>query len=67
MHESVRRNAQEGALRGYNPTKPGRPSHHPLKAGLGCGYVVNLWNRSGNVHTKWIEQTFLPRFLRGRT
>ena len=23
--------------------------------------------RSGNVHTKWIEQTFLPRFLRGRT
>ena len=21
--------------------------------------------RSGNVHTKWIEQTFLPRFLRG--
>lgn len=23
--------------------------------------------RSGNTHTKWIEQTFLPRFLRGRT
>ena len=23
--------------------------------------------RSGNVHTKWIEQAFLPRFLRGRT
>ena len=22
--------------------------------------------RSGNVHTKWIEQSFLPRFLRGR-
>jgi acetyl-CoA carboxylase biotin carboxylase subunit len=21
--------------------------------------------RSGNVHTKWIEQSFLPRFLRG--
>ncbi len=42
---------QEGARKGYNPTKPGRPSHHPLKAGLGCGYVVNLWNRSGNTHT----------------
>ena len=23
--------------------------------------------RSGNVHTKWIEHTFLPRFLRGHT
>ena len=23
--------------------------------------------RTGNTHTKWIEQTFLPRFLRGRT
>ncbi len=23
--------------------------------------------RAGTVHTKWIEQTFLPRFLRGRT
>jgi len=39
---------QEGAKRGYNPKKPGRPSHHPLMAFLGCGYVVNLWNRAGN-------------------
>ena len=23
---------QEGSLRGYNPKKPGRPSHHPLMA-----------------------------------
>lgn len=43
--------AQEGARRGYNPKKPGRPSHHPLKAGLGSGYVVNLWNRRGDTHT----------------
>lgn len=42
---------QEGAKKGYNPNKPGRPSHHPLKASVGRGYVVNLWNRSGNVHT----------------
>ena len=42
---------QEGARKGYNPKKPGRPSHHPLKAGLGCGYVVNLWNRRGDSHT----------------
>ena len=31
--------------------KAGRPSHHPRKALLGCGYVVNLWNRSGNTHS----------------
>ena len=43
--------AQEGARKGYNPKKPGRPSHHPLKAGLGSGYVVNLWNRRGDAHT----------------
>lgn len=43
--------AQEGARKGYNPKKPGRPSHHPLKAGLGSGYVVNLWNRRGDTHT----------------
>lgn len=42
---------QEGARKGYNPKKPGRPSHHPLKAGLGSGYVVNLWNRRGDTHT----------------
>ena len=43
--------SQEGARKGYNPKKPGRPSHHPLKAGLGSGYVVNLWNRRGDTHT----------------
>ena len=40
---------QEGAERGYNPTKRGRPSHHPLLAFLnGSKIVLNLWNRSGN-------------------
>ncbi len=39
---------QEGAVKGYNPKKHGRPSHHPLIAFLGRGYIVNLWNRSGN-------------------
>lgn len=43
--------AQEGARKGYNPKKPGRPSHHPLKAGVGSGYVVNLWNRRGDTHS----------------
>jgi len=40
---------QEGAKRGYNPKKKGRPSHQPQLAFLGCGYTVNLWNRSGNI------------------
>jgi hypothetical protein len=41
---------QEGAKRGYNPTKHGRPSHSPLLAFLNRSkYVVHLWNRSGNV------------------
>ena len=39
---------QEGALKGYNPKKHGRLSHHPQIAFLGRGYIVNLWNRSGN-------------------
>lgn len=39
---------QEGAKKGYNPKKRGRPSHHPLLSFLGTGYVVNLWNRSGD-------------------
>ena len=42
---------QDGARKGYSPKKPGRPSHHPLKAGLGSGYVVNLWNRRGDTHS----------------
>ena len=42
---------QEGAKRGYNPAKRGRPSHHPLIAFTGLGYVVNLWNRAGNAHS----------------
>lgn len=39
---------QEGARKGYNPKKRGRPSHHPLLAFVDAGYVVNLWNRAGN-------------------
>jgi hypothetical protein len=40
---------QEGSLKGYNPKKPGRPSHHPLIAFLAEGRRL-LWAtlRSGN-------------------
>ena len=43
--------AQAGARKGYNPKQPGRPRHHPLKAGLGRGSVGNRWNRRGDTHT----------------
>jgi hypothetical protein len=40
---------QEGSLKGYNPKKPGRPSHHPLVAFLSEARRL-LWMtlRSGN-------------------
>jgi hypothetical protein len=47
----TRYGGQEGAKKGYNPKKRGRPSHHPLIAFVGKGYIVNLWNRSGNTHS----------------
>jgi len=40
---------QEGAKRGYNPTKRGRASHHPLMAFIAdCNMVANMWLRSGD-------------------
>lgn len=56
---------QEGARKGYNPKRPGRPSHHPLKAGLGSGYVVNLWNRQGDTHTAHQVRDFFDQTVRG--
>ena len=40
---------QEGAKKGYNPVKKGRPSHHPLIAFIGdVKLVANMWLRSGD-------------------
>lgn len=40
---------QEGAKKGHNPKKHGRPSHHPLLAVLAESYfVLHGWLRSGN-------------------
>jgi hypothetical protein len=47
----IRYGNQQGAKRGYNPKKRGRPSHHPLLAFIGSGYVINVWNRSGDTGT----------------
>jgi len=61
---------QAGAERGYNPKKPGRPSHHPLLAFVqetGDGLGVR-W-RPGNAHTaagaeSWLRD--LVAWLRGQ-
>ena len=40
---------QEGSLIGYNPKRPGRPSHHPLMAFISdLRMVAHSWLRSGN-------------------
>jgi hypothetical protein len=52
---------QEAAKKGYNPKKPGRPSHHPLIAFLGSGYTVNLWNRAGNVRSGQSAREFFEQ------
>lgn len=40
---------QEGAAKGYNPSRPGRRSHHPLLAVLAeAPFIVHGWLRSGN-------------------
>jgi Transposase DDE domain group 1 len=40
---------QEGAAKGYNPTRPGRKSHHPLLAVLAeAPFILHGWLRSGN-------------------
>jgi len=40
---------QDGAKKGYNPIKKGRPSHHPLIAFIDdVKLVANMWLRSGN-------------------
>lgn len=62
---------QEGAKRGYNPTKPGRNSHHPLIAFIAeVRMAVNFWLRSGDSYTAnnfyaFIENTF--ERLKGKT
>lgn len=62
---------QEGALKGYNPKKPGRNSHHPLFAFVSdLRMVANCWLRSGNTNSSsncihFLEETF--RILKHKT
>ena len=48
----TRNGEQEGAARGYNPNRHGRPSHHPLLAFVAeARMVANFWLRPGNAHS----------------
>ena len=48
----TRNGAQEGARRGYNPSRQGRASHHPLLAFVAeARMVANFWLRPGNAHS----------------
>jgi len=56
--------AQEGSLKGHNPRKHGRPSHHPLLAFLAEAKVVlHAWLRSGNSGSARGVQAFLDQAL----
>jgi hypothetical protein len=45
----TRYGAQQGAAKGYNPSKRGRKSHHPLMAFVAeSRMVANFWLRAGN-------------------
>ncbi|MFM7431263.1 MAG: transposase [Flammeovirgaceae bacterium] len=45
----TRYGAQQGSKKGYNPSKRGRPSHHPLIAFIAdVKLVANMWLRSGD-------------------
>src|SRR3954471_21567167 len=55
---------QEGSLRGYNPRKRGRPSHHPLLAVLAeAHFLLHGWLRSGNCGTSRGVGEFLKEAL----
>ena len=55
---------QEGSKVGYNPSKPGRASHHPLMAFIAeTRMVANAWLRPGNTAAlsnckAFIDETF---------
>lgn len=51
---------QECAIKGYNPAKRGRPSHHPIMAFCDeLKMVVNAWMRTGDSHSVTDAKEFL--------
>ncbi len=55
---------QEGSLIGYNPKRPGRPSHHPLMAFISdLRMVAHSWLRSGNTSSGNGVKVFLAETM----
>lgn len=55
---------QQGVAKGYNPSKPGRVSHHPLMAFLSDHKMVaNCWLRPGNTSASNNFASFLQDTL----
>lgn len=60
----VREGNQEGAAKGYNPKRPGRPSHHPLLAFVSdVRMIANYWLRPGNTAASTNYLAFLEDTL----
>ena len=59
----VREGVQEGTVKGYNPKRPGRNSHHPLIAFVSdIRMIAVYWLRPGNTaastkHLSFLEDT----------
>jgi hypothetical protein len=55
---------QEGVAKGYNPSRPGRKTHHPLLAILAeAQCVLHAWLRSGNTGASSGVSNFLTEAL----
>ena len=66
----TRYGVQEGAAKGYNPSKRGRASHHPLMAFVAdTRMIANCWLRPGNAASASNAQGFLANTMHrlGRT
>lgn len=60
----VREGYQEGAAKGYNPKRPGRPSHHPLLAFVSdVRMIACYWLRPGNTSATTNYLAFLEDTL----
>ena len=60
----VREGSQEGAAKGYNPKRPGRPSHHPLLAFVSdVRMIANYRLRPGNTSASTNYLSFLEDTL----
>ncbi len=54
---------QAGATAGYNPTRKGRPSHHPLLAFLDTGDCLGVCWRPGAAHTAAGALEWIPTLV----